>query len=107
MADGHFCDDKNRNLLRLLNNDGEVSDLILSGDASCPIFWPRKLQTEIALSTAEAECIALSTSLREVDSSRYPSKRDSRALSAPQHTPYIPLQNRRTISPAYLWQLHH
>jgi len=28
--------------------------------AGCPIFWQSKLQTEIALSTAEAEYIALS-----------------------------------------------
>jgi hypothetical protein len=33
--------------------------------ASCPIFWQSKLQTEIALSTAEAEHIALSQALRE------------------------------------------
>ncbi len=33
--------------------------------ASCPIFWQRKLQTEIAISTAEAEYIALSQALRE------------------------------------------
>ncbi len=33
--------------------------------ASCPIFWQSKLQTEIALSTAEAEYIALSWALRE------------------------------------------
>jgi hypothetical protein len=33
--------------------------------ASCPIFWQSKLQTEIALSTAEAEFIALSQALRE------------------------------------------
>jgi hypothetical protein len=33
--------------------------------ASCPIFWQSKLQTEIALSTAEAEYIALSQALRE------------------------------------------
>ena len=31
-----------------------------------PIYWSSKLQTEIALSTAEAEYIALSSSLREV-----------------------------------------
>jgi hypothetical protein len=31
----------------------------------CPIFWQSKLQTEIALSTAEAEYIALSQALRE------------------------------------------
>jgi hypothetical protein len=34
--------------------------------AGCPIHWVSKLQTEIALSTAEAEYIALSQSLREV-----------------------------------------
>ena len=34
--------------------------------AGCPIGWCSKLQTEIALSTAEAEYIALSQSLREV-----------------------------------------
>ena len=34
--------------------------------ADCPIFFASKLQTEIALSTAEAEYIALSTALRQV-----------------------------------------
>jgi hypothetical protein len=34
--------------------------------ADCPIYWSSKLQTEIALSTAEAEYIALSSALREV-----------------------------------------
>ena len=33
--------------------------------ANCPVIWCSKLQTEIALSTAEAEYIALSHSLRE------------------------------------------
>ena len=33
--------------------------------ASCPIFWQSKLQTETALSTAEAKYIALSQALRE------------------------------------------
>lgn len=33
--------------------------------ANCPIIWKSKLQTEIALSTTEAEYIALSTALRE------------------------------------------
>ena len=32
----------------------------------CPLVWARKLQTEVALSTAESEYIALSTALREV-----------------------------------------
>ena len=34
--------------------------------ANCPIFWCSRLQTEIALSTAESKYIALSTALREV-----------------------------------------
>ncbi|KAI2497267.1 hypothetical protein MHU86_17231 [Fragilaria crotonensis] len=34
--------------------------------AGCPIVWQSKLQTETALSTTEAEYIALSSSLREV-----------------------------------------
>jgi hypothetical protein len=32
----------------------------------CPIHWGSKLQTEIVLSTTEAEYIALSTSVREL-----------------------------------------
>ena len=34
--------------------------------AGCPIYWASKLQTEIALSTTEAEYIALSMAMREV-----------------------------------------
>jgi hypothetical protein len=37
--------------------------LLYSG---CPIIWASKLQTEIALSSTEAEYIALSTAMREV-----------------------------------------
>ena len=52
--------------------DAESADNVLSRTgyvlmyAGCPIHWVSKLQTEIALSTAEAEYIALSQSLREV-----------------------------------------
>ena len=34
--------------------------------ANCPVFWRSTLQTEIALSTAGAEYIALSSALRQV-----------------------------------------
>jgi hypothetical protein len=34
--------------------------------AGCPVSWTSKLQTEIALSTLEAEYIALSTAMREL-----------------------------------------
>jgi len=33
--------------------------------AGCPVYWQSKLQTEIALSTAESEYIAMSQALRE------------------------------------------
>ena len=34
--------------------------------ANCPLYWSSKLQTEISLSTTEAQYIVLSQSLREV-----------------------------------------
>ncbi len=34
--------------------------------ANCPIYWASQLQTEIALSTAKAEYIAMSSALHEV-----------------------------------------
>jgi hypothetical protein len=34
--------------------------------ASCPVIWASKLQTEIALSTTEAEYLAISTAIWEV-----------------------------------------
>jgi hypothetical protein len=51
--------------------DSENADNVLSRTgfvicyANCPIIWCSKLQTEIALSTAEAEYIAMSHALRE------------------------------------------
>ena len=34
--------------------------------ASCPIIWESKLQSQVALSTTEAEYIAMSMALRDV-----------------------------------------
>jgi hypothetical protein len=34
--------------------------------AGCPMHWSSKMQTEIALSTTEAEYVALSQAMREV-----------------------------------------
>jgi hypothetical protein len=34
--------------------------------ANCPIYWASCLQTHIALSTAKAECIAMSSAFRKV-----------------------------------------
>jgi hypothetical protein len=39
--------------------------------AGCPVYCQSKLQTEIALSTAEAEYIAMSQALREMTPSQY------------------------------------
>ena len=39
--------------------------------AGCPIVWQSKLKMEVALSTTEAEYIALSTALRDVTSLMY------------------------------------
>ena len=53
-------------------NDPDNPDNLLSRTgfvisyAGCPIIWMSKLQTEIALSTAEAEYIALSQAMRSV-----------------------------------------
>jgi hypothetical protein len=51
--------------------DSENADCVLSRTgfvicyANCPVIWCSKLQTEIALSTAEAKCIAMSHALRK------------------------------------------
>ena len=41
-------------------------DILIVMFAECPISWGSRLQTEIPLSTAESEYIALSTAMREV-----------------------------------------
>jgi hypothetical protein len=43
--------------------------------AGCPMHWSSKMQTEIALSTTEAEYIALSQAMREVEMANAPKMR--------------------------------
>ena len=64
-ADADFCGNWNR--------DTSVSDTMTAKSrsgyaityASCPVLWASKLQTEVALSTTEAEYVCLSQSLRD------------------------------------------
>ena len=49
------------NRLRILSQSGYAIFY-----AGCPVLWASKLQTEMALITAKAEYIAVSTALREV-----------------------------------------
>ncbi|KAL7447624.1 hypothetical protein ACHAXS_000022, partial [Conticribra weissflogii] len=58
---GGWASGDNSNLESVLSRTGFV--LMYAG---CPIYWCSKLQTEIALSTTEAEYIALSHSMQEV-----------------------------------------
>ena len=58
---GNWCKEESENPASVLSLTGYV---IMYG--KCPLVWGSRLQTEIALSTAEDEYIALSQSLREV-----------------------------------------
>jgi hypothetical protein len=65
-ADADYCGNWNRSIA-MENIDTARSRtgylLLFNG---CPLIWASRLQTEIALSTTEAEYIALSAALREV-----------------------------------------
>jgi hypothetical protein len=68
----------------------------------CPIQWGSKLQSEIALSTTEAEYIALSTATRELT----PLRRILREIS--QHSPLASqLSTSKLPHPEYLKTMHH
>jgi hypothetical protein len=65
-ADADFCGNWNRaTSINDVSTEKSRTGYIISF-AGCPITWASKLQTQIALSTTEAEYIALSQSLREV-----------------------------------------
>ena len=64
-ADADFCGNFNKtDMPRTDMAQSRTGYIIFYG--GCPIVWASKLQTEIALSTTEAEIISLSTSLRTV-----------------------------------------
>ena len=58
---GAYCKEDNDDPISVKSRTGYVIKY-----AGCPIAWASKLQTEIALSTTEAEYIALSQSTREL-----------------------------------------
>jgi hypothetical protein len=58
---GGWCQETGTDPASVLSRTGYVIRLY-----GCPILWCSKLQTEIALSTTEAEYIALSQAMREV-----------------------------------------
>jgi hypothetical protein len=65
-ADADFCGNLNRSTsMNDVSTTTSRTGYIISF-AGCPITWASKLQAHIALSTTEAEYIALSQSLREI-----------------------------------------
>jgi hypothetical protein len=65
-ADADYCGNWNR-CIAIENIDTARSRTgYLVNFGGCPLLWASRLQTEIALSTTEAEYIALSAALREV-----------------------------------------
>lgn len=61
-ADADFCGNYKRGILDPNNARSRTGFVIRY--AGCPIYWKTKLQSEIALSTTEAEVISLSMALR-------------------------------------------
>ncbi len=60
--------------------------------ADCPIYWSSKLQTKIALSTAEVEYIALSSALCEVIPLMTSMKKNAEVFSLMMNPPKFLLQ---------------
>ena len=65
-VDADYCGNWNRSIaMENIDTARSRTGYVISyGD--CPVIWASRLQTEIALSTTEAEYIALSAALREV-----------------------------------------
>jgi hypothetical protein len=65
-VDADFCGNWDRSTANSDSDTARSRTGFIIFYAGCPILWSSKLQSQIALSTTEAEYIALSTSLREV-----------------------------------------
>jgi hypothetical protein len=65
-ADADYCGNWNRSIAMENIDTARSRTGYFVTFASCPLLWASRLQTEIALSTTEAEYIALSAALREV-----------------------------------------
>ena len=65
-VDADYCGNWNRTIAmeHIDTARSRTGYVVTFGD--CPVIWASRLQTEIALSTTEAEYIALSAALREV-----------------------------------------
>ena len=64
-ADADFSGNRNRNTAEYDSSTAKSRTGFIIYFAKCPIVWTSKLQTQIALSTTEAEYMALSSALRE------------------------------------------
>jgi len=67
-ADADFCGclwDKGTSVNNVMTSKSRAGYVITY--ANCPILWASKLQTEVALSTMEAEYVCLSQSLRDTN----------------------------------------
>ena len=65
-ADADFSGNWNRNTAEYDASTAKSRSGYIILHAGCPIFWSSKLQTQVALSTTEAEYVSLSQALREV-----------------------------------------
>ena len=64
-ADADFSGNWNRKTAQHDSSTAKSRTGFIIYFAKCPIMWTSKLQTQIALSTTEAEYMALSSALRE------------------------------------------
>ncbi len=92
--------------------DAENADNVLSRTgfvvcyANCPLVWCSKLQTEIALSTAEAEYIAMSHALRDTIPIQTSSRKSVAYFICRTPSQIFASWFMRTIFPPFPWLSH-